>query len=139
MLAFYPGGPPYEQFFGIPRNLPLKEMGMPHLDRTRLLAFMPDYIDPALRQEILAGRVEAPTVIAGQTVDVGMTLTDRSRRLQGNLVDGSPMRARSGRSTGYVAGGQGNVLRSKASLAAGAIRSRKGAGAASMRSENTRR
>ncbi len=81
MLVFDPDGPTYENFFGIPSGRSLTKITLADIDLAKLVPLVPDYLDQELLRRIINGELEAPTVIAGQTIAVGLTVTEMVLRL----------------------------------------------------------
>lgn len=76
MFAFYPDSYSYEAYLGIDEHLEIQDINFSHVDITRLCPIIPNYIDQSIRIKTIKGEIEAPTVIAGQTIAVGLTVTE---------------------------------------------------------------
>ncbi len=76
MFAFFPGDEPYERLLGIDPVTDLEELKVGDVDLSALCPIAPDYIDRDLWQQVLAGQVEAPVAIAGQSIAVALTVTE---------------------------------------------------------------
>lgn len=76
MLVFYPDSYSYETYFGIDEKLEIDNIDFSHIDITRLIPITPDYVNQSILAKVISGEIEAPTVIAGQTIAVGLTVTE---------------------------------------------------------------
>lgn len=76
MFAFYPDSYSYETYLSIDENLEIEDINFSHVDITRLIPIFPDYMDQTILKKAISGEIEAPTVIAGQSIAVGLTVTE---------------------------------------------------------------
>ncbi len=76
MLAFYPDSCSFEEYFGIDKTLEIDKIDFSHYDMSRLISISLDYIDRTILTKAISGEIDAPTVIAGQTIAVGLTVTE---------------------------------------------------------------
>ena len=86
MFAFYPDSLSYETYLGIDENLEIEDINFSHIDIIRLIPIFPDYVDQTILNKVILGEIEAPTVITGQTIAVGLTVTEMILQLtKGNV------------------------------------------------------
>lgn len=76
VFAFYPDSESYEEFLGLDPYTPIDCVYFNQINLLKLCPIIPDYIDQAILQKVLAGEMEAPTVISGQTFAVGLTVSN---------------------------------------------------------------
>jgi len=76
MLAFYPDSYTFEEYFGIDNAFEIDAIDFSQYDLTRLIPISPDYVDREILTKAISGEIDAPTVIAGQTIAVGLTVTE---------------------------------------------------------------
>lgn len=76
MFVFYPDGRTYEELLGLSKDTPIDEIRFDQADLSALCPIYPSYIPQEILEEVLAGRREAPTVIAGQTIATGLLATE---------------------------------------------------------------
>lgn len=76
MFAFYPDAESYEEFLGLDQAVSLEDLDVRDIDLKKLCPLTPEYIDPHLWDRVVRGEVEAPVVVAGQTIAVGLTVTE---------------------------------------------------------------
>jgi len=76
MFVFNPDGQTYEELLGLSKDAPLEEIRFDQADLSALCPILPTYIPREILEDVLAGRREAPTVIAGQTIATGLLVTE---------------------------------------------------------------
>ncbi|MGH8592047.1 MAG: ThiF family adenylyltransferase [Gammaproteobacteria bacterium] len=76
MFAFYPDGEPYEQFLGLDPDIDLDTVTVKDLDLRKLCPIVPHYFPEGIFERVIRGDIQAPVVIAGQTIAVGLTVSE---------------------------------------------------------------
>lgn len=71
-----PGETTYEELIGLDPETPLEKVSFENINLTNLCPIFPSYISKDIIRKVLAGEMEAPTVISGQTTAVGLTVTE---------------------------------------------------------------